>query len=175
MARNFAQMIANIRKSDDALRAAVSECAAYILLQFHVNNRKVDGAGVNLRDQMLGALPAWLVKEAGKWQIQSGKRVPGMSEREAAMRADAFVGMAFAAQEEKRRIAKENREARKASRPAKEDAPETASEQSAPEVPLLKSALIDSTGNMMELSDEELHEAICAVLAVRTAQLRIAA
>lgn len=130
--RTFSQMLQAIRRSDDVLREAVSEAATYILRQYHNNGRKVDGAGVSLRAQFVQALPAWLQKEAGRWQLDSGKRVLDMSEREAQMRADAFIGVAFASQEEKRRIAKENREARKLAKAheAPTIAPESTNESS---------------------------------------------
>lgn len=184
MARNFSQMIAAIRNSDDALRAAVCECSAYILTQYHRNNRKVDGGNVNLRDTFLAALPDWLRKEASKWPLQTGKREPQMSDACADMRAGSFVAMAFAAQETKREIAKQQREARKAAQTASKpqgDATPQPDEQtaqgadSAPAIPMLTSALIDARGELMELNAEELDAAIRAVMTVRTVSLRVAA
>lgn len=179
MARNFSQMIAAIRNSDDALRAAVAECATYILVQYHRNNRKVDGGNVNLRDTFLAALPEWLKKEASRWPLQTGKREPQMSDAAADMRAGSFVAMAFAAQETKREIAKQQREARKAAKgeaaPKAEAEQSAQPEQSAPALPMLTSALIDASGEMMELTGEELSAAFAAVMAIRTGALRIAA
>jgi hypothetical protein len=110
--RTFAQMIAAIRKSDEALRDAVAETAAYIMLQYHTNGRKADGAGQAFMPQFVAALPAWLQKEAGKWHLQSGKRQVDMTTERADAMVSAMVGVSFASQDEKRRISRENRAAR---------------------------------------------------------------
>lgn len=178
--RTFTQMLAAIRRSDDALREAVAETASYILLQYHKNGRKADGAGLPYRAQFVAALPAWLQKEAAKWSLDSGKRLPEMSEREAAMRADAFVGTAFASQEDKRRIAKENREARKALKEAagaaqveaKGDTTTAAPEaiQEAEEgLELLRNALITNEGDLIELTMEESAELVQILMGMRGA------
>lgn len=181
--RTFNQMLAAIRKTDEALREAVSETAAYIMLQYHKNGRKADGAGLPYRAQFVAALPDWLQKEAAKWALDSGKRIAEMSEREAAMRADAFVGTAFASQEDKRRIAKENREARKALKTAAgaeqveskgvdtPEAPEASQEATdAPEgLELLRNALITNEGDMIELTMEESAELVQILMGMRGA------
>lgn len=148
--RTFAQMIANIRKSDDALREAVAETAVYITLQYHRNNRKADGAGQAFMPQFVAALPAWLQKEAGKFQLQTGKRIHDMTEQMAEMRIDAMIGVAFASQEEKRRIARENRSARKEAK----GEPETVTETQKIELAEDAGALF-AAGEMIQLTPEE--------------------
>lgn len=110
--RKFADILASIRKSDDALQLDISEAAAYVVFMYHTQGRTKDGAGHSLRGQFISALPVWIADFAKRWALDSGKRELGMGEREAKARADAFVAVAFAGREEQRRIAKEQRAAR---------------------------------------------------------------
>lgn len=176
MPRTFSQMLQAIRKTDDALRGAVSEAASYIIFQYHVNGRKVDGAGVSLKAQLIAALPAWLQKDASRWQLDSGKRNKDMGEREATARADAFVGTAFASREETRRIARENRAA-KAAQKAQEGAaiaPESTNASKGIATPTLEmgktSNALVLNGNTIEISAEEADALATILTSIRQRQ-----
>ena len=183
--RTFAQMLTNIRKSDDALREAVSEAAAYITLQYHKNNRKADGAGVAFMPQFVNALPAWLQKEAGKWALQTGKRIVDMTDNVAAMRVDAMIGVAFASQDEKRRIARENRVAKKAQEapavaPQSTNADEPVEEYIEGDYEVLEAHAVGNAlvinGELIELDAEEADALVTILTQMRgRATLKIAA
>lgn len=174
MSRSFSQMLQAIRKTDDAMRGAVSEAASYIIFQYHVNGRKVDGAGTSLKAQFIAALPAWLQKDASKWQLDSGKRNKDMGEWEATARADAFVGAAFASREETRRIARENRAAKAAQKaqeatavaPESTNAPQEG-EDTTDDVPVPCEACLRMPNGECFLLEEEDADALYAILMQR--------
>ena len=124
--RSFTQLLNAIRKSDDVLRAAVTEACTYILMQYHTGGRKVDGANANLKDQLVAACPGWLQKEAKTWHLQSGQRAKDMTEQQAESRAGMMVALAFESQETKRRIAKDQRAAKSAATPKADAQPKAA-------------------------------------------------
>lgn len=114
--KTFSQLLTAIKRSDEALQTAVQEACAYVIYQYHKNGRVVDGAKVNLKAQLVEAAPKWLGEKLKKLPLNTGKRDLTLDERRAENMASAMVCTIFLDQKEQRRIAKEQREARKASK-----------------------------------------------------------
>jgi hypothetical protein len=178
--KSFNQLLAAIKKSDEALQEAVQEAVAYVLIQYHRNGRVVDGARVNLKAQLVEAAPAWLGEKLKKLPMNTGKRDLSMTEARAENMAQAMTAAVFAAQAEVRRIQKEQRAARKAAAkpaPVAESAPVAEPVESEPEViegeyvtanPVLYGLVVK--GELIETSEEE-----ALALAQYLTEMRIAA
>jgi hypothetical protein len=174
MARTFKQMIENIRKSDEVLMGAVVECSAYVLQQYHANNRKVDGAGDNLAQQLIAATPVWLRPSMQGW-LQQGKRDTSMTLERAEDVASAKITGFFREQEQKREQARVKRAAAKAAPKVEKSDQSAPSESESVAVPMLTSCILDSEGNMLELSAEELSAVLETVAAMRLPKMLKAA
>lgn len=176
--RTFAQMIARIKSSDEELMGSIVEASGYVLTQYHTNNRKVDGAGNNLAAQLIAVTPVWLQPSMNGW-LQQGKRDATRSVEHWENVASAKITGFFRDQQVKREEAK----AKRAAKAAEKAQAKPATEQQAPSeaehvaLPMLKSALIDDAGEMMELTSAELQAAMGAIIRVRmeAGQLRLAA
>lgn len=111
----FKSAIAAIAKQDDKLRELTASALTFALFHAiaHGNNKP-------MAELQAGAPYGWL--RDGLAKVKPGRRDKDISERVIEQRANMHVAMMFAAQEQKRAIAKANREARPA-KPAKKEAP----------------------------------------------------
>lgn len=174
-AKQFAAGLGMIRKYDDAMRVSLSECFAYCLHQWH------SGKNRNPHDQLVTALNesgGFLSKIAPKLTL--GKRDPSKDERRCVMQADATVGALFASREQEKEIRAANKAARDATKAKVEAQNESAGASEAPKAVELRSALIDATGMMIDLTPTELAAVMNTLRAVRMkdvseAPLRLAA
>lgn len=81
--RNFSQMIANLRDSENALYDALVETVGYVTFQYHANNRKTDGKGQAYWPQLVGAIQTkWIAEKIAKLEPK-GKRLEIADETQA--------------------------------------------------------------------------------------------
>lgn len=173
-AKQFAKGLGLIRTYSEQVQETLAGMYAYALYQHHSGN---DNPKKEFKDALESA-KGFMSEIAPK--LTYGKRDKTMQPIDCERKADAVIGFLFIGRKERlaeAKAAKAERAAAKAAMAQQNEevggeAPDLGAQ---PSVPMLKSALIDGAGEMMELTGEELAAALAAVMAVRNAPLRIAA
>lgn len=108
-ASKFAANLRGFTKLDAVARTMFAETVGYVTFQYHKHGNRDPFNKLAAAD-----LPGW-VKD-GFRKLKLGKRDPNMTEEAADKRGDAYAAQVFAAQAEKRAIAKAQREAKQAAK-----------------------------------------------------------
>lgn len=164
-AQKFAANLRGFSRLDDLARAMFAETASYVLHQFHAHGNKDPHIKLMAAD-----LPGW-VKDGFK-KLTLGKRDKTMTPDTAEKRGDALAATVFASQEEKRAIAKANREAR-AERKATKEAEQASTQEpeaTEPAAPVPAFALIGPNGTI-EIDADEYQAIVQALLELRAGDM----